>query len=310
MRNKTSIGVVEAPVVVVVSWLFVSCEIVSFGSSQVQVWNESLSHLFSVLQQHVNTVVVSHEICYSSRVCIHLFVRFVYPVVCLYEKIYFVGFHLLGRNWFPRGIRGVVGILSSWGVCWLPNEPILSIRGMWTWPFQWRDRWLWANPKVSLDYLTTNCEPQLERWIPICMSCLPLPNCFGTSFSIWGIEFHAWGLQQLRRILCEGWGSSMFRRIFWLLWQLRSSIDSWGLRRYRSNQWPCLNCNWHKRGQFFLPNRVHRKWPWKFGVHTWILRHHLNVRLKITGHFFPVEFCSVIGGTKVSWVKNPNISFI
>ena len=81
MRNKRSIRVVEAPVVVVVSWLFVSCEIVSFGSGQVQVWNESLSDFFSVLQQNMNTVVVSHKICNSSRVCVHLFVRFVYPVV-------------------------------------------------------------------------------------------------------------------------------------------------------------------------------------------------------------------------------------
>jgi hypothetical protein len=65
MPNKTSIGIVESPVMVVVSGLLIASKIVSFDSGQVEVWNESVADFFSVFEQNVNTVVMSQEVSQS-----------------------------------------------------------------------------------------------------------------------------------------------------------------------------------------------------------------------------------------------------
>ena len=81
MPNKTSIGIVESPVMVVVSGLLIASKIVSFDSGQVEVWNESVTDLFSVFEQNVNTVVMSQEVSQSWCVRVDWFVGFVDPMV-------------------------------------------------------------------------------------------------------------------------------------------------------------------------------------------------------------------------------------
>ena len=74
MSDKTSIWVVKAPVVVVVGGLFVAGEVVSFDFGQIEIGHKNASDFLSVSEQHMNTVVVSHEVGDSCCVCVHLFV--------------------------------------------------------------------------------------------------------------------------------------------------------------------------------------------------------------------------------------------
>lgn len=186
----------------------------------------------------------------------------------------FVGFRRLERNWFLSWNRGVVGRLSTLGGCWCWGEPILSILGRWTLLFLWKDRLLLANPTRSWGCLTKGCWRWLQRWNPICMILLPWRRCFGSSFSILGSGFLAWGLQQLKWNLLISWDFWLIRHNYELIWQPQSNIGSWGLWRYRNNQLTCLSCSLQRQGQFYHPNRGLRKWPLRFAVRTWILRHH------------------------------------
>ncbi len=62
MSSKQSIWVVETPVVIVMSWLFISREIVSFDSCQVHIGDECLPNFLSILQQYMNTIVMTNEV--------------------------------------------------------------------------------------------------------------------------------------------------------------------------------------------------------------------------------------------------------
>ena len=79
--SKSSIWIIESPVVVIVGWLLVASEVVSDYFSQVEIWNERFSNFFSVFQKNVNTIVMFKEISHSVGKWIYFFFQFIDPMI-------------------------------------------------------------------------------------------------------------------------------------------------------------------------------------------------------------------------------------
>lgn len=77
------VNVVEAPVVVVVSRRSVTSEVVALDPCVVDVGDVVVAHLVSILEKHVNTVVVSQEVTNSVGIWVSSLNVFVHPVVCV-----------------------------------------------------------------------------------------------------------------------------------------------------------------------------------------------------------------------------------
>lgn len=75
------VDIVEAPIVVIVRWGAIGGEVLLGSPGVVDIGDEVAAHLVSVLQQHVHSVVVTHELGDTGGEGVDLVLTLVNPVV-------------------------------------------------------------------------------------------------------------------------------------------------------------------------------------------------------------------------------------